>query len=235
MHSSPSAPTERLFQLPYIDPSTYSNSQRTSLEGHASDSVDEDQNESYQFKGNEAVSEDEPDGPVGRPYKDQHQRPPSVGAANPRNGYIVPKMDTSRYIKQPLTQSIASSGDSVDGYDSFENTNNKKKRKIPTNGSHHSSLSAEMASMGISSTRDIDVSQGDQDGGVGHYYGTGSSATPAKSGTGIAGAGRGRFARAGTRRRSARSPLGVSFNGPNCARRDYTAAGGTTGKGNMLA
>ena len=34
----------------------------------------------------------------------------------------------------PLAQSVASSNDSVDGYDSFENTNNKKKRKIPTSG-----------------------------------------------------------------------------------------------------
>ncbi|KAL9130425.1 MAG: hypothetical protein Q9217_001392 [Psora testacea] len=230
LHSSPSAPTERLFQLPYIDPSTYSPSQRTSLEGQASDSVDDSQNESYQFKGNDAGSEDENNGTAGRPYKDQHQRPLSLGTATSRNGYVISRNDTSRYIKQPVSQSVASSGDSVDGYDSFENTNNKKKRKIPTSGSHHSSLSAEMASMGISSTRDIDVSQADQDGGLGHYYGTGSSAMPAKSVSGISGSGRGRHGRGATRRRSARSPLGISFNGPNYARREYLAPGDSNGK-----
>ncbi|KAL8974034.1 MAG: hypothetical protein Q9197_001730 [Variospora fuerteventurae] len=53
-----------------------------------------------------------------------------------------------------LPMSAPSSQDSVDGYDSFENTNNKKKRKIPTSGSlggHHTSLSAEMASMDTTS------------------------------------------------------------------------------------
>ncbi|GAD97666.1 hypothetical protein NFIA_078450 [Paecilomyces variotii No. 5] len=51
------------------------------------------------------------------------------------------------------SQTKPSSG--PDGYDAFENTNNKKKRKIPTSGnlgSHHSTLSADLANMGISSS-----------------------------------------------------------------------------------
>ncbi|GAM90975.1 hypothetical protein ANO11243_090220 [Dothideomycetidae sp. 11243] len=48
----------------------------------------------------------------------------------------------------------ASTASSADGYESFENTSNKKKRKIPlSSGSsaHQSSLSAELANLGISS------------------------------------------------------------------------------------
>ncbi|KAJ6053700.1 uncharacterized protein N7446_009712 [Penicillium canescens] len=40
-----------------------------------------------------------------------------------------------------------------DGYDAFENTNNKKKRKIPTPGNlGHSALSPEFANMGLTSS-----------------------------------------------------------------------------------
>ena len=233
LHSSPSAPTERLFQVPYFETSNNpdgSVSQHSSLDAQAPESIDGDRSNSYQFRGNENGTEEEQYKTL-KSYKDQHQRPPASSVQPSRNGYVVPRNETSRSTKQVVSQSIASSAESVDGYDSFENTNNKKKRKIPTNGSHHSSLSAEMASMGISSTRDIDVSQTDQDGGVGHYYGTGSSAVPAKSGTGISGAGRGRYGRGGTRRRSARSPLGLSFNGLNYARRDDGGLGDGNVKG----
>lgn len=127
--------------------------------------------------------------------------------------------DASKSNKPPIPHSTHSSGDSIDGYDSFENTNNKKKRKVPMSGSlgsHQSSLSAEMAQMGISSTRDIDVTHADVDGGVGHYYGTGSSAIPTVlSGNGISGAGRGRYGKAGAKNYGGRSPLGVSTNGSN--------------------
>ena len=228
---TPNPPTERLFQLPYIDPLVYSPSQRTSLEGNASDSADGSQNDSYAFKGNDTHSIDETHGVAGRPCGAQHPKPPSGGTTTTRNNYVIPKNDITRYVKQPIPQSIGSSGDSIDGYDSFENTNNKKKRKIPTNGSHHSSLSTEMASMGISSARDIDVIHGDQDSGVAHYYGTGSSATPTKSASGISGAGRGRYGRLRARRRSARSPLGISFNGSNYARRENNPDGDGNGKG----
>ena len=78
-----------------------------------------------------------------------------------------------------------------------------------------------MAQMGISSSRDLDGAQSEVDGGVGHYYGTGSSAVPAvSSGNGISGAGRGRYGRGGTRHHSGRSPLGVSVNGSNALQRD---------------
>ncbi|KAI9676036.1 MAG: hypothetical protein M1817_000779 [Caeruleum heppii] len=117
--------------------------------------------------------------------------------------------------KPPPPRSTTSS---IDGYDSFENTNNKKKRKIPTSGSSinpHSHLSADMANMGISSPT-ADTSPPPDEvtpGGVGQYYGSGYSA--ASSGTGISGAGRGRFGRNSGRTAATRIPLGVSTDGSN--------------------
>lgn len=100
---------------------------------------------------------------------------------------------------------------SVDGYESFENTNNKKKRKIPNSNmganTHHTNLTAEMASMGISHAHDAALDDGD---GQGRYYGA-APTTPQQSGTGISGAGRGRFGRSGSGR-SERRVLGNSTN-----------------------
>jgi hypothetical protein len=103
---------------------------------------------------------------------------------------------------------------SVDGYESFENTNNKKKRKIPnmgSNSSHHASLSADLAGMGVAHVHDVAaIDDGD---GVGRYYGSAPS-TPqhnTSAGTGISGAGRGRFGRSGSGR-SERRVLATSNN-----------------------
>ena len=200
--------------------------------------------DSYHFRGAENGSDDGDGVGMARRYQEQRQRPGSVNNMS-KNGYTLSRSDAARYMKAHVPQSTASSGDSVDGYDSFENTNNKKKRKIPTSGSlgsHQTSLSADMAQMGISSTRDIDVAQSESDSGVGHYYGTGNSAVPAvSSGTGISGAGRGRYGKAGTRYHSGRSPLGVSVNGSNTLqagrsfhhRRDYTLGSSTGSKGTI--
>ena len=201
------------------------------------------ENDSYQFRGAENGGGDEGGVGMARHYQEQRQKPGGVNSIS-RNGYTLSRSDAAKCIKPTIPQSTASSGDSVDGYDSFENTNNKKKRKIPTSGSlgsHQSSLSADMAQMGISSTRDIDVAQSGPDSGVGHYYGTGNSAVPSvSSGTGISGAGRGRYGRVGTRYYNGRSPLGVSVNGSNTLqtgrslhhRRDYIPGSGSGGKGN---
>jgi hypothetical protein len=116
-----------------------------------------------------------------------------------------------------------STASSVDGYESFENTNNKKKRKIPnmgSNGSHHANLSADLASMGIAHAHEAGTM--DDGDGPGRYYSSAPS-TPqhnsnnininntANSGTGISGAGRGRFGRSGSGR-SERRVLGSSTN-----------------------
>lgn len=111
---------------------------------------------------------------------------------------FVEKPDTARRPPQPP----GSTTSSADGYDSFENTNNKKKRKIPTpgdsgmNGSH---LSSDMASMGISSNTDDIHPRVDAGGGVGAYYSSPVSTTT----SGLSGPGRGRYGRM----RNGRSPL----------------------------
>ena len=172
----------------------------------------------YQFRGLEVESDDE-DG-LGLLRRYHEQRPAGAFAYR---GFVNGggQTEIAKYPKAADIQPPPSSTESIDGYDSFENTNNKKKRKIPTSGSlgnHHSSLSADMAQMGISSLRESDSAQADAEGGVSQYYGSGHSATPAGgAGTGISGAGRGRFGRSVGRITSGRSPLGVSTNGSNAA------------------
>jgi hypothetical protein len=129
-------------------------------------------------------------------------------------GPPLPSSPSYQYSRHPPGKPAAgvytkpgSISSSADGYESFENTNNKKKRKIPNMGSlsiHHPSLSAEMAGMGIAHTHD--AVGGDDEG----YYASAPS-TPQRTtpGTGIAGAGRGRFGRTGSGR-SERRVLGSS-------------------------
>ncbi|KAL4788661.1 hypothetical protein BJX76DRAFT_344776 [Aspergillus varians] len=108
----------------------------------------------------------------------QHQTLPSIGKDQP--------------TKSPPAR--------PDGYDAFENTNNKKKRKIPTPGnmgSHHSSLSPEFATMGLATSgQQASISSG-EGGHVSTFYGTGSPASPV--GSGMSGSGRGRLGRQGRR------------------------------------
>ncbi|KAG0644985.1 hypothetical protein D0Z07_9229 [Hyphodiscus hymeniophilus] len=107
-----------------------------------------------------------------------------------------------RYVQKPESkhpdpQPPASTASSADGYDSFENTNNKKKRKIPTpgdsnlNGVH---LSSGIAGIGISVSDDL----AEEVVSVGAAYHGSVSATH-----GISGPGRGRYGRM----RNGRSPL----------------------------
>lgn len=101
------------------------------------------------------------------------------------------------------------SGAGPDGYDAFENTNNKKKRKIPTPGNmggHHSSLSPEFASIDLASAN---TSAAAGDGmSTGTYYGNGNPASPL--GSGISGSGRGRLGRSTTRSHHVRNPLSAN-------------------------
>lgn len=119
--------------------------------------------------------------------------------------------------KSPPTGSTASS---ADGYESFENTSNKKKRKIPLSGAssmHQSSLSAEMANMGISNTHrngapdDISV-HGMTAAELEQYHAQAAHASNGGSGTGISGAGRGRYGRQEARHRK---PLAHAVNTSN--------------------
>ncbi|KAH1487098.1 hypothetical protein LV164_003438 [Aspergillus fumigatus] len=103
---------------------------------------------------------------------------------------------------------IKSSSTGPDGYDAFENTNNKKKRKIPTPGnlgSHHSTLSPEFANMGLASSAQASSTTVNEVNNVGTYYGTGSPASPGLGG--ISGPGRGRLGRHPSRSGPSRNSL----------------------------
>jgi hypothetical protein len=142
-------------------------------------------------------------------------------------GAPIPSSPSYQYSRNPAGKPVGGAGggypkpgstaSSADGYESFENTNNKKKRKIPnmgSNGAHHASLSADLASMGIAHAHEAGAS--DEGDGPGRYYGSAPSTpqhngTTTSAGTGISGAGRGRFGRSGSGR-SERRVLGNSTN-----------------------
>ncbi|KAI9822170.1 MAG: hypothetical protein M1826_000524 [Phylliscum demangeonii] len=113
-----------------------------------------------------------------------------------------------------------STSPSVDGYDSFENTKNKKKRKIPTPGHaghHHSHLSADLANLGISSAHAPEqASPDDLAAGTVQYYGSGYSASSVAGSVTSSAGSKGRVPRSSQwRTLNARSPLGVSTDGSN--------------------
>jgi hypothetical protein len=121
--------------------------------------------------------------------------------------YARPSADTTgrsyRYVQKPdpkhqNPQLPTSTASSVDGYDSFENTNNKKKRKIPTPGDSSLTgvhLSSDLAGIGLSSPDDLNE---EVSNGIGSHHSPGV-------GQGISGPGRGRYGRV----RNGRSPLGT--------------------------
>ncbi|KAJ4386364.1 hypothetical protein N0V93_009259 [Gnomoniopsis smithogilvyi] len=121
-----------------------------------------------------------------------------------RPARLLQKPDTSRQGQSP--QPPPSAASSADGYDSFENTNNKKKRKIPTagemNGGHglgdHGLNDAHSLPGGLAVTPDRSGENGNSSAIA--YYGSGSFMS---TGQNVSGPGRGRFGRA----RSGRSPL----------------------------
>ncbi len=239
--------TKPLFYIPYSTES-YANGVRPNgvLDNRADgDLCNHDHDHGHHNVCNAPDSEDEGDRAG---LSCQYQRQRNVTAANASAeayhevGRRQDELESSpNFSRPPAPQSTSSS---ADGYDSFENTNNKKKRKIPTSGNpgnHHSSLSADMANMGISPSHEPNAPSPDElAGSVGQYYGSGSSANAVGgSANGMSGAGRGRYGRSTGRTVSGRSPLGVSTNASNAwmsgrsgaARRDWTPTGISANKG----
>ncbi|KAI4866148.1 hypothetical protein F4820DRAFT_447275 [Hypoxylon rubiginosum] len=114
--------------------------------------------------------------------------------------------------RQANPQPPPSTTSSADGYDSFENSNNKKKRKIPTagetilNGTH---VLNDLGALGVSSGTAAGDDGSLEASGVASatYYQPGG---PTTNGQGISGPGRGRYGRV----RNGRSPLRV-LSDPN--------------------
>ncbi|EMD66759.1 hypothetical protein GGP41_008153 [Bipolaris sorokiniana] len=143
-----------------------------------------------------------------------HSEVESDDEEDDRNGPMPasPSYQYSRHVSGKPAAGIAgthrkpgSPTSSVDGYESFENTNNKKKRKIPnmgSNGAHHPSLSVDLAATAVAHVQDVGPADDGEGDGAARYYGSAPS-TPqhnTTSGTGISGAGRGRFGRSGSGR-----------------------------------
>ncbi|KAF1822429.1 uncharacterized protein K489DRAFT_358660 [Dissoconium aciculare CBS 342.82] len=158
--------------------------------------------------GDEEVEFDHPD--FRYPPLPQGDGVPAKSGESPHQRLLAASRSST---KPPPPGSAASS---ADGYESFENTSNKKKRKIPLSGVsnlHQSQLSAEMANMGINGHGDetADASNSNTPAGEQqspqHYNHASSGSISAGSGTGISGAGRGRYGRQEAR---ARRPLGSS-------------------------
>ncbi len=117
---------------------------------------------------------------------------------------------TTRNSRHPASKASYSGSD---GYDAFENSNNKKKRKIPTSGSiglHQSSLSAELAHLGLNGSRN-DLAVAQDDGAADGQYQT----SVTHPGNTLLGTGRARHAKDSGRRVSGRNPLGVSTSNSN--------------------
>lgn len=135
------------------------------------------------------------------------------GAVTLPNGVKPPLDSVQRRLLEASRAGLkpappVSTASSADGYESFENTSNKKKRKIPLSSANsvgQSQLSAEIASMAISQH------DGVVEDGAGLV--SAQSYTPpvltSGTGTGISGAGRGRYGRQnGYGRNGERRPLG---------------------------
>jgi hypothetical protein len=139
-------------------------------------------------RGDEGDSDEEVQG-----LQNQDRSKPLVDISN-RSYRFVQSHKTDSKHPNPLPP--ASTASSADGYDSFENTNNKKKRKIPTPGDSTLTgvhLSSDLAGMGISGPDDL-IDESSNGGGSYHSPG---------SGQGLSGPGRGRYGRI----RNGRSPL----------------------------
>ncbi|TAQ84552.1 hypothetical protein B7494_g7134 [Chlorociboria aeruginascens] len=189
----PPAPqtTAPLFYYPYnLKDDTRSNGLKESQHPSERERADEVERNYISRRNGEELDSDEDE----LAYRSRTYPRNSADTSN-RSYRYVQKLDS----RNPNPQPPASTTSSADGYDSFENTNNKKKRKIPTHGDTSISgahLSSDLAGMGISGL-DETVAE-DVVNGIGSYHTSGGI-----SSQGLSGPGRGRYGRM----RNGRSPL----------------------------
>ncbi|KAK3388933.1 hypothetical protein B0T20DRAFT_456950 [Sordaria brevicollis] len=123
-----------------------------------------------------------------------------VSASSNRKGHQSPR--TEQEERSANSQATISAASAVDGYDSFENTNNKKKRKIPTAGDAalggvHVGIDA---GFGTTSIQSADGHGEATSSSSASQYGSGGYMSGLQN---VAGPGRGRYGRP----RNGRSPL----------------------------
>ncbi|KAL4896072.1 hypothetical protein BDV59DRAFT_127419 [Aspergillus ambiguus] len=191
----PAPPATQLFYGSCADPGDAVNESKVYVQQSEASEQPVDADHLHYENGVDLESGDE-DGPVVvRRSAGFRASSPSSTAPHPSHGDAPP---------------AKSSAAGPDGYDAFENTNNKKKRKIPTPGNlggHHSTLSPEFSTMGLANSAQSPSAAAGDGTHVSTFYGTGSPASPVASG--MSGAGRGRLGRNTTRNSSGRGPLSV--------------------------
>lgn len=184
--------------------------------------------------GDEEVEFDHPDYRYHASPAALSPSPGSASASTPTNGKpldniqrrLLDAAQNGNGLGGRLPPTLPHAGSlSSDGYESFENTSNKKKRKIPLSSTTASALqqhqlSAEMASMGLNGSTDGALDDTAPAAASLHAqappHASGVSAAGSASGTGISGAGRGRYGRQnGYARNGERKPLTGSAGGAN--------------------
>lgn len=126
----------------------------------------------------------------------------------------LPRQYLERVTNRTKPPAPDSATSSADGYESFENTNNKKKRKIPVSsaalpGSHDTVV------VGGSSIKSLDMANLNGRRECLDQYHQPGHAGPGGIAIGISGAGRGRNGRHPGKPHNERRPLGASANASN--------------------
>ena len=206
----PSAPAmSPVFFYPYNSPTEDEKAQRQ----HTTDRARPEEIEHNYISRRNAKEADSDEDYTELAYRSRYSRrhSPYPSSLSPGTSYRYAQKQEAAHEKPAGPASTTSS---ADGYDSFENTNNKKKRKIPTPGDAISNgilLQNDLASLGISSPPPEVVEEDDIEEGrlsEGLY---GSVAIRDRDGD-LVGAGRGRLARSGGGRSPLRSLAGTSSN-----------------------
>ncbi|KAL7931109.1 hypothetical protein V8C35DRAFT_127048 [Trichoderma chlorosporum] len=139
-----------------------------------------------------------------------------IGSSSKVQGMVIQSSMTVDPLRQTIELPlIASTASSVDGYESFENTNNKKKRKIPTTGDSLTNsgltLSNNISSLSISIRPRSPVSEIHNNIAQLPPAGLSGNSSHGTGSQGLSGSGRGRLGRS----RNGRSPLRALPDGSN--------------------
>ncbi|KAL7802433.1 hypothetical protein V8C44DRAFT_284499 [Trichoderma aethiopicum] len=153
-----------------------------------------------------------------------------LGSSSRIQGMVIQSSVVLDPIRQTMEfQLVPSAASSVDGYESFENTNNKKKRKIPTTGdslaNNGLSLSSDVAALATAARSQSPAKETDSNRGQLVPPSPSGNGCYVPSSQGLSGPGRGRLGRS----RNGRSPLRALSDGSNAWSSRSKATGQTGG------
>ncbi|KAL6824817.1 hypothetical protein V8C40DRAFT_219727 [Trichoderma camerunense] len=161
-----------------------------------------------------------------------------MGSSSKIQGMVIQSSATLDPLRQSIELPLlASTASSVDGYESFENTNNKKKRKIPTTGDSLANTSLSLTSEANTLSNSIrprsPVNEVLSNRAQVPPAGLSGNSSHVTGSQGLSGSGRGRLGRS----RNGRSPLRALSDGSNAwsnrskAGSSQWASSGQTGSG----